>query len=157
MNPLAVLKGLYEGLFLKVNLGPGPYPLPGYVNIDADPSVNPDIVRDITRGLPFADDSVDEVRAWHVLEHLAPDDLLFVVSESYRILKPGRMFDVQVPLGVTDDPTHRTFYHENSFDVFTRADATQYYLRGCRWEIVSKEVLAQRFPCLHVALRACKG
>lgn len=138
----------------QINLGCGIYPEAGFVNVDVDPSVHPDIVRDVTRGLPFGDASVALVRAHHFLEHLDPDDFLFVISECWRVLVPGGLLDVLVPLGITDDPTHRIFFHENSFNVFLDPNAQAYYRRGTTWSCHSRSVVAQKFPGLHIVL--CK-
>lgn len=52
---------------------------------------------DLTWGIPFLNDSVDEIRSDHFFEHLKVDDLLFVLSECYRVLKKGSKLDFTVP------------------------------------------------------------
>ncbi|UZE93501.1 MAG: methyltransferase domain-containing protein [Candidatus Nealsonbacteria bacterium] len=52
-------------------------------------------VRDIGKGLTFADKSFDVVTCVAVLEHLF--DPYFVVGEINRVLKPGGIFIVEVP------------------------------------------------------------
>lgn len=42
--------------------------------------------------IPFADMSIDGVVAHAVLEHIPPQDLSFVMSELYRIIRPGGYF-----------------------------------------------------------------
>lgn len=137
----------------RLNLGSGIYPAAGYINIDIDPSVKPDVVRDLKCGLPFDSDSTDEVRAWHCLEHLDPEIFLFTMSEVWRVLKPSGLFDIQVPLGITDDPSHRVFFAEGSFNVFLDPTSQHYYRRGASWFALRKEVLSQKFPTLHLVLR----
>ena len=84
----------------KINIGCGPYPQEGYINIDINPLWNPDIVRDVQKGLPFDDSSVGEVLASHSLEHLrTSDDLIYVMKEVYRVLIPEGIFDISLPLG----------------------------------------------------------
>lgn len=136
---------------MKLNLGCGEYPEHGYVNIDSNPAVPAEVTRDLRRGLPFSNSIAEEVRAYHFLEHLGPEDLLFVMDEVYRVLLPGGFFDVKVPLGLVDDLTHKTFFTETSFDAFTRV-VPHYYCRG-RWHIQSKEVIKDtRFDTLRVVL-----
>lgn len=138
---------------IKINLGCGIYPLAGFVNIDGDPSVHPDIVRDLSRGLPFSDNVAEEVMASHVLEHLSPDDFLFVLSEIYRVLVPGGLAHILVPLGVTADPTHRIFFTETSFDVFLDQSTQDYYRRGAVWTQVERRVIQQKSQTLELLLR----
>ena len=54
----------------KLNLGCGYNKKDGWINIDNDETVNPDIVRDLTRGLPFDDNSFDTVICTHTIEHV---------------------------------------------------------------------------------------
>jgi ubiquinone/menaquinone biosynthesis C-methylase UbiE len=141
---------------MKLNLGSGIYPADGYINIDSDPSVKPDILRDVRRGLPFNSDMVDEVRAYHFLEHLAPEDFIFALTEVYRVLKDSGIFDIRVPLGITDDPTHKTFFTEGSFNVFLDVNSQFNYRNNMNWELVSKKVIREKFPTLHIVLRCLK-
>ena len=138
---------------MKINLGSGIYPENGYINIDIDQSVNPDIVRDLSRGLPFSNDTIQEVRAYHILEHLSPEDFLFNLSEVNRVLISEGVFDIQVPLGITDDPTHKIFFNENSFNVFLDKNSQYYYRRNAAWMLIEKEILHQKYPTLHLKLR----
>lgn len=78
---------------VRVNLGCWHYPLPGWINVDLDPTYG-DVVAD-ARDLPFASESVDEVYAGHLLEHFAPND--DVLSEWSRILRPGGRITITVP------------------------------------------------------------
>jgi len=84
-----------EGESLKLNLGCGQKKRVGYVNLDMDESINPDIVCDIDKGLPFNDDSVYEVYSEHFLEHVK--DIHFVLKEIKRVLKKGGKFISRVP------------------------------------------------------------
>ena len=51
----------------------------------------------IVKGLPIAAGSVDKLYASHVLEHLAYEDALCALRNSYAILKPGGIFRLIVP------------------------------------------------------------
>lgn len=138
---------------MKLNLGCGIYPEPGYVNLDIDSTVTPDIVRDVSRGLPFCDNYLDEVRAYHFLEHLGPEDFIFALSEVFRVLKKNGIFDIIVPLGITDDPTHKIFFTEKSFNVFLDKESQEYYKRGMNWEKAYYELLEQKYPALRIVLK----
>lgn len=80
---------------VKINLGSGTKPLKGYLNVDMDPALHPDVVCDADKGLPFKDNSVDEVYSEHFLEHVK--DIMFVIAEIKRVLKKGGKFHSRVP------------------------------------------------------------
>jgi len=141
---------------MKLNIGSGIYPAQGYINLDIDKSVNPDIVRDITRGLPFCDEHFDEVRAYHFLEHLSPENFLFALGEVYRVLIHGGIFDIIVPLGITDDPTHKIFFTDRSFNVFLDKNSQYYYKRGMIWTKIQSQILEQKYPALRIILQKNK-
>lgn len=120
-------------IVVKLNLGCGPRPFKGWINIDKswntylykfplfkkliiklllflgwvtkDALENvvdypPDLDirrRDVTKGLPFNDMSVDYIYTSHLLEHLRKEDAIFVLKECYRVLKQGGVLRVVVP------------------------------------------------------------
>ncbi len=49
------------------------------------------------RRLAYADNTIDEILASHVLEHLSYSDVDVVVQEMYRVLKPGGKVIIDVP------------------------------------------------------------
>jgi ubiquinone/menaquinone biosynthesis C-methylase UbiE len=82
---------------MKLNIGSGIKSFEGFVNIDSDPLVNPDYLVDInTESLPFLDDSVDEVKAHHIFEHIG-DGFFNFLKELYRVCKHEAIIDVHVP------------------------------------------------------------
>lgn len=57
-----------------------------------------DVKVDIAKSkLPFGDNSINAIYTSHTLEHIFPDRLPFVLSEFYRVLKPGMPVRVVVP------------------------------------------------------------
>jgi hypothetical protein len=52
---------------------------------------------DIVKGLPEAADSCEAVYCSHILEHLAYEDFLTALRNTYKILKPGGTFRGVVP------------------------------------------------------------
>lgn len=80
---------------LRLNLGCGPEHLKGWVNIDSNPEERPDLVADVTDLSMFADDSVDEIYASHILEHI--DVRVPALAEWARVLRPGGVITVVVP------------------------------------------------------------
>lgn len=49
------------------------------------------------RQWPWENDSVDEIRASHFVEHLEPDERRHFVNECFRILKPGGTCQIITP------------------------------------------------------------
>lgn len=78
---------------LRINLGCWSKRLPGFVNIDLDPSYG-ELVVDV-RALPYEDNTVDEVYAGHLLEHFSLTEN--VLKEWHRVLRPGGVITVTVP------------------------------------------------------------
>lgn len=96
---------------IKINIGGGHKRYDGFLNLDMDYHTNPDhIVNLEIDTLPFEDDSVDEVKAHHILEHLG-EGFFHLMKELYRVCKDGAIIDIVVPHHRHDiflaDPTHR--------------------------------------------------
>jgi SAM-dependent methyltransferase len=80
-----------------LNLGCGSRYHPDWVNIDTalhGPGV---IQHDISRGIPYPDDSCDVVYHAAVLEHLRRPDAEALLTECQRVLKPGGIVRIGVP------------------------------------------------------------
>jgi len=75
---------------MKLNIGAGDVPLDGYTPIDRK-------LGQEAYPLAFDDNSVDEVRASHILEHFGAAELIPVVKEWVRVLKPGGLLKIAVP------------------------------------------------------------
>lgn len=123
---------------MKINLGCGRKYLEGYVNCDVVPAVRADRHFDLnTFPYPFADSSADEIFMDNVLEHL--DDVVRVMTELHRVLKPGGVLRIIVPYAKTDwafqDPTHKHFFTERSMDYFTTESPYSFYL-PCRFKVL---------------------
>ena len=80
-----------------LNIGCGTKKLQGYINVDAVPNSNVDIVANDLKAMPFDDNSADLVYMCHVLEHVKREDVILVIAEMWRILKPGGVLRVSVP------------------------------------------------------------
>lgn len=50
---------------------------------------------DYARGLPFRDDSIDEIYAYHVLEYV--EDFPLLMEEIWRVARPNAMIYLRVP------------------------------------------------------------
>ena len=93
----------------------------GYgTSLDVSPDVGADIVADLMQPLPLPDKSYDAVYAFNILEHLP--DLVSVLGELHRIVRPGGIIVVLVPHFSSSsafiDPTHRRGFSYRTFDYF---------------------------------------
>lgn len=80
-----------------LNVGCGRRFHPAWTNIDLE-SYDPNVAEhDITKGLPYGDNQFDAVYHSHVLEHLEPRDGEKLLSECYRVLRPGGVLRIVVP------------------------------------------------------------
>lgn len=108
---------------MKINLGSGRKKIEGYVNIDIQERVEPDLVCDVLKGLPYDDNTVDEVRAHDFLEHIPLGRTIQVIEEIWRVLKSGGLLEHLTPStdgrGAFQDPTHLSFWNINSWLYYT--------------------------------------
>jgi SAM-dependent methyltransferase len=77
-------------LVLKLNIGAGDTHIDGYTPVDIKTGTD-------AAQLPYADNSVDEIYACHVLEHFPVEETVNVLTEWRRVLKPGGRIKVAVP------------------------------------------------------------
>jgi len=110
---------------LKVDLGGGLFPKSGYLTIDQQDA---DINCDLNDGIPLPDNSVGVINASHVIEHLK--DPIKTMSEIHRVLCDGGWAFIEVPStdgrGAWQDPTHVSYWNQNSFWYYTRDQQAQY-------------------------------
>lgn len=109
---------------MKLNIGAGDTRYEGFLNVDYDTHCNPDYVVNIEKDTwPFEDNSVDEVIAHHVLEHLG-EGFFHVMQELYRVCKHGAIIDIRVPHCRHDyflnDPTHRRPITPDGLSLFSK-------------------------------------
>jgi SAM-dependent methyltransferase len=113
-----VLDGAPRG-GLWLNLGSGEMMLRGFANVDLIEAPET-ITADLRQRWPWDDDSVDYVRASHILEHLP--DKIFTMNELWRVLKRERRARISIPTtdgpGAWQDPTHVSFWNRRSFLYF---------------------------------------
>ena len=82
----------------KLNLGCGLRKIHGFINIDMDASVCPDIVDDVTLLATQADYSASLIVASHVLEHSPSHrDAILTLSRWQMILSKGGILRIAVP------------------------------------------------------------
>lgn len=77
-------------------------------SVDIDPKEQPDILADISQGIPVSNGAYNTVLALNVLEHVP--DASAVLSEVSRVLVPGGKLYIVVPFFVRVHPTPHDFY-----------------------------------------------
>lgn len=115
---------------VKLEIGGGTLAAPEWVNLDPEHGTPPDDprIRDLLLpeakeaglrayaqyGIPLVDDSVDEARASHVLEHIpAGHPRITVMNELHRVLTPGAVLHIALPVIGYEDPNGRQVMVEN--------------------------------------------
>ena len=109
---------------MNIEIGGGTLVQPGWINLDSGHGEGQ--WRRLAQDTPWpaTDGSVDAIRASHVMEHIpAGQPRLDVMNEAHRVLKPGGVFEIIVPLMVGTwhaiaDPTHVSFWCRESFHYF---------------------------------------
>lgn len=143
---------------MKLHLGAGNQILEGYINIDNRQLPGINIVRDILRGLPFEDNTIEKVVSENFLEHIPQTEVIWVMNEIWRVLKPGGIAHHVIPLAGTfndwQDPTHLSRWGVETFDYFTKDHyKNNYYDQAVSpWIIQSLEVLPPKRHTLEVIM-----
>jgi len=111
---------------LRLDIGGGNNPQPGFINIDYRSLEKVDIVHDLEKQpWPIHSNSVSLAISSHVIEHINPvkGGFLNFMNEAWRILKPGGQFIIGAPYatspGMFRDPTHCNFVNEESWLYFS--------------------------------------
>lgn len=130
----------------KVDLGTAHSEKPyGFIGVDEVPWPGVDRVCKVPP-LPFEDHSVGIIRAVDFLEHVP--DKVGIMNEIWRVLADGGWLLSRTPStdgrGAYQDPTHCSYYNENSFWYYTNRAYSQYVpdIR-CRFQAVR---LATDYP-----------
>jgi SAM-dependent methyltransferase len=126
-----------------LDIGCGINKYPGAIGVDSNPHTRADVLADLDQfPYPFRDGSFREIRAVHLIEHVA--DVIRTIQEIHRLLAAGGCVTIVTP-HYTDfssfcDPTHR--WHLNSFSLryFTEDDGSYAYYSQARFREISTHV-----------------
>ena len=107
----------------NLNLGCALNPEPGFINLDMDPRVKPDVRHNLEyTPLPFDDNTFDCILGSHVFEHIV--NLIALVYDLGRILKPGGFLISITPYlssdDATDSPHHVRVFSESTWAYFSK-------------------------------------
>src|SRR5437879_1666868 len=145
-----------------LDVGCGINKYPGAIGIDRNPASRADVLCDLDHiPYPFADNSFDQLRAIHVIEHVS--DVIRSMEEFHRRVRPGGRVRIETP-NYTDlrpfgDRTHLSPRNTFSFRYFGEDHAGFGYYSQCKfreismrvkllalWRWLGFEFLVNRFP-----------
>jgi GT2 family glycosyltransferase len=81
---------------IRLHLGCENRKIKGWVNIDINDKVKPDIIADVSDLNMFEDEAVDEIESCHPLEHLAHPDAITALKEWQRVLRNGGRLSLEL-------------------------------------------------------------
>jgi SAM-dependent methyltransferase len=117
---------------LKVDLGGSINPYKNFKTVDLKGSC--DIKMDLNKSWKFKTNSVGVFRAKDIIEHLK--NPIHTMNEAYRCLAPGGFLYIEVPStdgrGAFQDPTHVSFWNENSFWYYTNKQTRKFIEPECK-------------------------
>ncbi|MBA3328576.1 MAG: methyltransferase domain-containing protein [Solirubrobacterales bacterium] len=102
----------------KLHIGAGPVRLDGWLNTDL---IAGDAYLDLSRSLPFADDTFAFAFGEHVIEHLPERTAVGLMVELRRVLRPGGVLRLTTP-----DLRKIIALYEDRNAVISRADYARY-------------------------------
>ena len=130
---------------IRLNLGSGLQAYEageGWIHIDIR-DFGDNRIWDLEWGLPpdIKPNSVEEVRAHHVLEHLSNTGFMHLMDRMWIVLKPDGILHIWVPntehrKAARADPTHRMEFHVTTFDYFTPATLVAFPYTDKSWEYI---------------------
>jgi len=92
---IRVKKIIKEEREIKIDVGGGDFKRDGWFTLDLN--YQSDLVWDLRKRLPFPNNSVDYIYTSHTLEHFYFKEIIFLLKECYRVLKPGGILRIAVP------------------------------------------------------------
>lgn len=131
---------------------------PGWQSVDLHQA---DINCDLNEQWPFADNSVFAFRGHDIIEHLPNKQ--HTMSELHRCLVPDGWALLQVPSALGQggfmDPTHCSYWVENSFKYYTEPELAR-YIRNKSEHFIAQRLFSfniGEIPYVKAELRAIKG
>ena len=115
----------------RLNVGCGPCVAPGWMNADRQDTEGIDFPCDIRAGLPVESDSFDYIVGIHMLQDVPYPDVLPVLSELRRVLKPHGV----LRLGLPD--------LDKAMDAYVQGDHAYFYVRDDDAATIGSKLVTQ--------------
>lgn len=156
LNP-QIARDLEQGKALRIDIGSGPRPRPGFYALDQLELDGIDIVADLNQPLDLLPDNCAEhIFSSHTLEHV--EKLLPLLAEIHRIARPGGVIEIIVPHFsdpyAYSDPTHVRFFGLYTMSYFADTEKQPHHRKvpafysPTRFEIESVYLSFYRFNLL---------
>lgn len=120
---------------MKLNLGCGKDIREGYLNYDTE--------IDLTKELPFKDNSVEEVILNHVIEHIENWDRV-LIKELYRICKHRAIIKIRTPYfqheSAYSNFQHYRFFTYTTFDLLYEKHPEHFHIPEVNFKTVYKHL-----------------
>lgn len=149
-----------EMALVRLDIGCGRSKFKGTLGVDIVALPGVDVVADLTRGLPFRDNSISEIYTSHTLEHV--DNLPAVMEELWRVCKPNALVHIWVPHASCPfvtwiDPTHKRGMTIETFSYFNPATNHLSYYSKARFEIVHARLNLSTIGMRRAGFRRSRG
>jgi SAM-dependent methyltransferase len=116
---------------VRLHWGCGDDIRPGWINSDRNARRGVDVVCDIRDGIPLASDSIDYAVSIHALQEVPYDDLIPVLSELRRVLKPGGVLRLSLP------------DLERGIDAYRSGDRDYFLVPDDDWRDIGSKLIVQ--------------
>jgi SAM-dependent methyltransferase len=116
---------------MRLQIGCGKFPRPGWINTDNKVRPGVDCVADLRGDLPFADGAFDCAAAIHVLPHIPLAGLAPALARIRRVLKPGGVLRLALP------------DLEKAIEAWRRGDASYFAITDAQWKSLGAKLVAQ--------------
>lgn len=137
---------------MKLNLGCGEDRREGYVNVDACDIPTADQVWNLKKmPWPWKNNSIDEIVAYNILEHLGNDNRESVMKELWRICKNDAIIRIHVPHWkwfTMAQSQHTAFFNSLSFTGYDEDQMRNFdncknihWTEGVRFKVIENKLL----------------
>jgi SAM-dependent methyltransferase len=126
---------------MKLNIGCGNKRMDGFLGVDRYSCEAVALLCDISRSLPFANQSIEEFYLDNVIEHIM--DIPSLMREIFRVARPGAIVTIITPhftsMASWRAPDHFHHFSYFTFDLFGK-ESSAYYTKGGGFEIVHRRL-----------------
>ena len=132
MTKFPILKLKYP---IKLDCGCANQKKQGYIGIDSV-DYEQEIIWDLKKGIPFPDESVEDVNVSHFLEHLNNEDGKEFINEVLRVLVTGGTLTARQPHASHPTafyPDHESFWNEARVESIARNEPKWEILENLHW------------------------